>query len=282
MTFHHARRMEMDEQALRVFTRGFVVMLIGVIIFAAIARPDTGFAQGGNRNPNNVAVDVESTANQEPLYTDDPLGRVVIPLDEGEPPLTKNGEGESVASPPVVDRTDDPTSREQIPLTNGQATGEAPLPLDTAAESPPLQEASVYGSPLVIPAADFRSDGLDPDSSFFFFSGGYLYGEHSDTCLMAPVYLPDGATIEEVYASVYDNDSNSGVNLWLKLYRVNNYSGSSNILAAMETASESTNLQVIADTSINYPTIVHPDYSYYLGVCLESANIRLYSVRIYY
>jgi len=33
-----------------------------------------------------------------------------------------------------------------------------------------------YTSPLVIPAADFTSDGSDPDGFFFDFSGGYING----------------------------------------------------------------------------------------------------------
>jgi hypothetical protein len=255
----------MKEQAFKAFVRGFIVMLIGAVIFVAVMNPDIGFAQEGNRNPNNV--DVESPEGSELLYTDDPLGRVVIPLEEEGPlPLTNNGD---VAGSP-------PSTIEREGEGNGNASSEP------AAGSAPSGVESVYSSPLVIPGAEFRSDGFDPDSIFFSFGNGYAQGEHANSCMMAPVYVPNGVTIEEIYASVYDNDANSGVNIWVKLYRVNNFSGDVDTMAAMETTSQSTGVQVISDTSISYPNVVYPDYSYYVGACMESNAIRLYSVRIYY
>lgn len=137
-------------------------------------------------------------------------------------------------------------------------------------------------SPLVIPAAAFRSDGHDPDAIFFSFIGGYVRGEHGNSCLMAPVYLPQFATAEIIYASAYDNDSNSGVNLWINLYRMHNYTGAVDLMAHMETTSDMDAIQVLSDPSIDYNSVSYPTYSYYIGTCLESTNTRLYSVRIYY
>ncbi len=53
------------------------------------------------------------------------------------------------------------------------------------------------GSPLVIPAAAFVSDGFQPDSLFFPFGGGYFQGDSANYgCITAPAYLPHGATID--------------------------------------------------------------------------------------
>ncbi|MBD3389129.1 MAG: hypothetical protein GF414_09585 [Candidatus Altiarchaeales archaeon] len=255
----------MKEQAFKAFVRGFIVMLIGVVIFVTMVNPNSGFAQEENRNPNNV--DVERPESSELLYTDDPLGRVIISLEEEKPlPLTNNGD--AVDSPP--------STIEREAEGNGNGSSE-PM-----AGSAPSGVESFYSSPLIIPAADFRSDGYDPDGIFFFFSGGYAEGEHNNSCMMAPVYLPDGVTIEEIYATVYDNDSGSDVNVFVKLYRMNNYSGTTDLMAYMETTSESTNVQIIEDTTIDYPNILYPNYSYYLGACLQSINTRIYSVQIYY
>ncbi len=40
-------------------------------------------------------------------------------------------------------------------------------------------------------------------------------------------------------------------------------------------------LQIISDLSIDLPVVSYPSYSTYLTTCLQSANIRLYSVRLY-
>ncbi|MBD3389130.1 MAG: hypothetical protein GF414_09590 [Candidatus Altiarchaeales archaeon] len=135
-------------------------------------------------------------------------------------------------------------------------------------------------SPLVIPAAEFRSDGSDSDAIFFSFIGGYFRGEQVNSCLMAPVYLPQFATISEIYATTYDNDSNA--RMWIELYRVNNYTGIVDELAYMETTSNMDAVQILSDPSITHPNVSYPYYSYYLGTCLESTATRIYSVRIYY
>jgi hypothetical protein len=135
-----------------------------------------------------------------------------------------------------------------------------------------------YQSPLVIPAADFSSDGDDPDGFFFNFAGGYINGDGS-ACLKAPAYLPKGATISSVYASLYDNASGD---VTVNLRRVNRSTGATNKMATVSTTSNSTNIQQRSDISINYPTVSYPTYAYYVTTCLSYANHRIYSVRIYY
>jgi hypothetical protein len=138
------------------------------------------------------------------------------------------------------------------------------------------------GGAIVIPAAAFVSDGTSPDSRFFPFGGGYFQGDASNYgCMEAPIYLPDGSVIEQVFASVYDYDAGRGI--YVDVRRVDNFNGSTDILASMgtSTAGAFDGIEVISDVTIDNPIVVYPDYSYYVTTCLGSGSIRLYSVRVY-
>jgi hypothetical protein len=146
-------------------------------------------------------------------------------------------------------------------------------------DSLPLEPQGFGGSSLlVIPAAAFTSDGGDPDGFFFDFSGGYIDGSGT-ACLKAPAYLPDGAIITSVYASLYDNAAG---NVTVDLRRVSVDTGTSNVMANLGTVADSTAIQQRSDTTIAYPEISYPDYAYFITTCLNSADHRLYSVQIYY
>ena len=155
----------------------------------------------------------------------------------------------------------------------GRAQSEGAVP------APDTQAAS-YGSPLVIPAADFSSDGTDPDGFSFSFSGGYISGSSSLPCIKAPAYLPAGATVVSVWASVYDNAAPGAIQLYLR--RVNVSSGDSQVMASLGTSTDSADIQQIKDLEIGFATVLYPDYAYYLTTCLTDVQHRLYSVRIYY
>jgi hypothetical protein len=146
----------------------------------------------------------------------------------------------------------------------------------------PSAPSAQIGVPLVIPGAAFHSDGYDPDSMFFSFWGGFVQGGNINTCVTAPAYLPDGVTVYDTYASVVDNDAANRI--WVDLYRVNNYTGVVDVMAAMGTegAYASPSIVTLNGWPVTYPVVGYPDYSYYVGACLESANIRLYSVRLWY
>ena len=131
---------------------------------------------------------------------------------------------------------------------------------------------------LVIPAAAFSSDGGFPDDFFFDFETGYLRGDNF-ACLKAPVYLPHGAVIDSIYASLYDNAYG---NVAVTLRRVDVVSGSMEIMAAAGTTTDSTSIQQKEDITISYPEVSYPRYAYFLTTCLSSADHRVYSVRIYY
>ena len=142
------------------------------------------------------------------------------------------------------------------------------------------------GSPLIIPAAAFSSDGFDPANYNFWFATGAVEGVDSPPtgyapCLKAPVYLPLWAKVYQFWASVYDNDA--GYNVGVSLRRVSNYDGSSAvIMATVSSTGASTNIQSVGDYSIDSPIIYYPDYSYYVTMCLNRSNTKLYSVRIWY
>ena len=133
-------------------------------------------------------------------------------------------------------------------------------------------------SPLVIPAAAFRSDGNDPDGFFFDFAGGYMNGDGT-ACLKAAVYLPQGAIVQGVYASVYDNAAG---NVMVNLRRVDRSTGASDVMASLGTTTDGTSIQHVSDETIGFPEVRYPAYAYYATTCLNYADHRLYSVRIYY
>ncbi len=158
----------------------------------------------------------------------------------------------------------------------------APGPV-RAEGAPPRAIALASGESmvLVIPAAAFSSDGFDANSLFFNFPGGYMRGtDVGDGCVKAPVYLPKLARVYEAWASVYDNDSTNNISIDLR--RLDNFTGAVTIMATMTTSGVSTYVQTPYDLSINAPLVLYPDYSYYVTMCLLSANLRLYSVRVWY
>lgn len=177
----------------------------------------------------------------------------------------------------------DPIADEGEPHSNWEAM----VPVDASSQLPEPGEAAqeemyaAYISPLTVPAADFSSDGYDPDGFFFSFADGYVDGSGStgSVCLKAPAYLPNGATVVSAYASVYDNDP-SGI-VTLNLRRVNTLTGANDVMAVLFTASDSSSIVSIGDTSIENANVWN-SYAYYVTLCLQSAENRLYSVRIYY
>jgi len=141
--------------------------------------------------------------------------------------------------------------------------------------------ASGDSAVLVIPAAAFSSDGFDANSFFFTFAGGYMYGtDVHHGCVKAPVYLPKMARVYEVWASVYDNDST--YDFVIDLRRLDNFTGATTSMANLTTSGVSTYVQTPYDLTIINPLVLYPDYSYYVTTCLQSTNMRLYSVRIWY
>lgn len=151
----------------------------------------------------------------------------------------------------------------------------------SAAAPPSGLTAVMTNHVLVIPAAEFRHDGYFPNAGFFTFFGGYWRGATESPCFMAPVYIPRIATIDQVFATIYDNDDIE--DFWLSLYRVDNYTGDVFLVAELFSSGASTSLVGISDITIGEEgKVSYPQYSYYLGTCLPSLQHRLYNVRVWY
>lgn len=152
------------------------------------------------------------------------------------------------------------------------------------AETPEVDLKKGFGgpSPLVVPAAAFTTKGNDASSHKFELFFGYLAGTNSSGgCVQAPVYLPYGATVTEVHASVIDNDDAN--NIFISLLRRSNYDHNAvDEMAFMQSTGQSSSVTTIGDLAVSNPFIDFPQYSYYLTTCLASSTTRLYSVRVYF
>ncbi len=186
----------------------------------------------------------------------------------------------------------------QVPLGRAQdAASEEPTAnweaLEAAANPDTISGADVrallslapdqYGSPLVIPAADFVSDGIAPNTYVFDATRGAVRGTNSQsTCLMAPAYLPNGATITSLVMTVIDNDTINRI--IVALYRANKNTGGATVVASTSTTNSfaSSNPQDFATNTISNGVVDNLNYSYYVTTCLPAATIQLYSARVFY
>jgi hypothetical protein len=139
-------------------------------------------------------------------------------------------------------------------------------------------------SPLIIPAADFSSDGKLPGSALFSFAGGYTAGVgtskvQSGGCIKAPVYLPRGASITSFTAYVYDIDSTN--DLVISLHRIRTMTGLHEVLGQVRDLGGSSDPHALVNSSI-HPDQVDDLHAYYVTTCLWTNKMRLYGVRIYF
>ncbi len=192
----------------------------------------------------------------------------------------------------AVERADSrPTNREKAVLLDSVGSVVDPIDELGRRRSSPVtgndgiqingQPVATLGSPLVIPATAFAPDGANPDSYFFSFGAGYIVGNSQNYgCLMAPAYLPHGVTVTDMFSTVFDDDAT--FNMAVTLRRVDNFTGTTAILATASTAGEFNGIQVLSDFTIENPLVQYPEYSYYVTTCTLSSTHRLYSVRIYF
>lgn len=143
-------------------------------------------------------------------------------------------------------------------------------------------QANVQGlpwnaSPISVPGAAFGRDGNASTNAFFSFNGGYWRG-NANGCVAAPIYLPRHAKLTDLFVSVMDNDAT--YNMWLNFYRLDNYTGTVEILGTVSSSGQNANIVVLYDT-LN-TSVQYASYSYYLGSCFESSNHRLYNARVYF
>ena len=279
----------MSRDSVKWLLRGFLLGLSLFVLVIALAVVQGGQAQDGGGTNEGLPLIGDRPAQ---LESDDPLGRPpqLAPDIQLGADNAAAVSGETVA---LEARTDHPLGVMGGPvedvemLSNPEAQGL--VAAGEGAAEPALQEpinripaAPGYTSPLVVPAADFSSDGYAPEGYMFWFSAGALYGENvPGTCLMAPAYLPNGATVSTMFITTYDNDATNNTNV--TLWRVDNYAGTSaQAMASVITSGASTSIQAPGTSAITYPLVSSPTYSYFLTTCLSYNELRLYSVRIYY
>lgn len=252
----------------RWFVRGFAITLLVMAVVLVAAKAPSVLAQTGGPNNSgdainpgagvdsaNLSNNVDTVAVSSNGLTDDPLGRTLIPLPEGQSPDL------NTAAVPAGD---------SIVITS----------MDEAQSIEGSSED--YVSPLIVPAADFRDDGYNPIGSMFFsFLGGSLTNDSNGTssCVMAPAYLPHGSTVYEMWTSYKDYDPDSDA--WLNLYRLDHYSGVVDIMASVATSGSSGAMINPVDFTIDFPSTAW-DWAYYLGGCGASDLIYFYSARIWY
>jgi hypothetical protein len=240
-----------------------LLVILGMLILWATFRSQAQDLEQGDVNaifPGIVSAPGSPFVYPSGEANSPPSGHVLPGSTSGRPGANLPGEMNS-AKPDLVITDPNADVQEQITRLNGL---------------PP-------GSSLVVPAADFTADS-NGRTWFFGFNSAYIYpNSASGYCGIAPLYLPQGATITAFTAYVYDNDASYGVSVSLYPKQL----GSTTIATASADVSssiQSTNLQALVDTTISPAIIDNVNYTYHVGVCMWGAdnNSRFYAVQVNY
>lgn len=150
---------------------------------------------------------------------------------------------------------------------------------------------NVRDSPSLVPAAAFRGAGVGATDSYFISPGGYVGGvaRVSTGCVYAPVYLPEGVTITQAFAYVYDNSTVAHIDLEFvrtRIVRIGKpmpgYVATTEVLYTLETTTDSSDIQSIGGDLATSPVVNYPGDQFFLETCLFDDDTRIYSVRIYF
>ena len=141
-----------------------------------------------------------------------------------------------------------------------------------------------YVAPLIISAADAKSDSLSSPYFFSFGTGTYSYSG-SSSCHMAPAYLPHshtGVTVTLNNFFVFALDNNGTIDTTYTLWRKETITTNSpTIMATVTTSGELATVQVLGDTTVDFP-IIYPDYVYYVTWCFSGASQGVIGFWLYY
>lgn len=137
-------------------------------------------------------------------------------------------------------------------------------------------------SPMVISAAAFATNGNHDGTYYYHPFEGHMQGKSTtDGCVQAPLYLPEGAEISQLIASIIDEDS--GADVYVSLMRSDNYAyHDADTLGTANTGGSTASMQTPSDTTISHPLVTYPRYHYWVQLCLPSMDTKLYSVRVYF
>lgn len=179
--------------------------------------------------------------------------------------------------------------------------GEVTIPNDFEAHTAAVADEVNENFDAVADAINDNDDRLDtmssgyvsvsavtaiPQSSTFETGVTFLSGENGigryavstgSTFLIAPVFLPDGATILSLSYTCYDNDATYDSGVWL--YR----DGTSDWLIAggIYTSSSSTTAQTVTATDISNPIVDNSLYGYHVYMSINgSAGSNLAPIRV--
>lgn len=145
--------------------------------------------------------------------------------------------------------------------------------------APPEGSLKEFSTPLVIPGADWRTDGTDPDGYYFWWGNGGITGTASTyPCIMAPVYFPQGETANGFYVTFVDNDATHDMSVSLR--QLNHYTGTMTLISTLSSSGQSANPQNVSE-SVTFTS--SSSYTYYLTSCLPaSSSVRVINARIWY
>jgi hypothetical protein len=154
-----------------------------------------------------------------------------------------------------------------------------------------LAQGGSFVSPLIIPAAEFESSAVDSYGTLDRFSNtsGYFYATSDDlTCVMAPVYLPNGVTITRFEAAMADlvSYNPSSTSTCPKFYPDVEVDLMSNQmddnLYAQDTHVITGQMHIVSDTTINTPVVNNLQQIYWVRVYVCGSFQAFQGVRIFY
>mgnify|MGYP006927345191 FL=1 len=101
-------------------------------------------------------------------------------------------------------------------------------------------------------------------------------------CWKAAVYLPNGVRIDRYYMTIYDNDATYNISVYLRRKDNSSVAADTQAMRTLISDGYADSYRYYGDTTISYPYVEQPEYSYLLTACGNSANTALQSVRIYF
>jgi hypothetical protein len=157
------------------------------------------------------------------------------------------------------------------------------LSLVIMAVSAPVGAQGGWQSPLLIPAAEFENNGVDPLEDNFYDVDGYFSGTGDQELIMvAVVRLPNFATITRFEAAMVDIGDCPTVPDPIVELRSADYGSGAPILHASVIANDNPNMEIFADTSIQDGYVNNLSRAYFVVVKMCGVFQGFQGVRVHY
>jgi len=168
-------------------------------------------------------------------------------------------------------------------LRRGETIVCCTLLLVVMAVAAPVGAQGGWQSPLVIAAAEFENDGVDPLEDNFYDSDGYFSGRADQALTMvAVVKLPNFATITRFEAAMVDIGDCPSVPDPIVELRSVNYDSGMPVLHASVVANDNTNMEIFVDTSIASADVNNLTQAYFVVVKMCGPFQAFQGVRVHY